>query len=55
MVQSSQTPAEFGAGIRAHLKADLAQAIAEGRVSIKDTDLAADIVIGIWLQVARGG
>ena len=54
VVQSSQTPAEFGPGIRAHLKADIAQAIAEGRLSIKDADLAADIVIGIWLQITRG-
>ena len=54
VVQSSQSPAVFGHGIRAHLKADIAQAIAEGRVSIEDADLAADIVIGIWLQVARG-
>ncbi len=54
VVQSSQSPAVFGHGIRAHLKADIAQAIAEGRVSIEDEDLAADIVIGIWLQVARG-
>ncbi|CAN5227030.1 hypothetical protein BH10PSE9_BH10PSE9_01980 [soil metagenome] len=54
VVQSSQTPAEFGTGIRAHLKADVAQAIAEGRVSIKDADLAADIVMGIWLHITRG-
>jgi AcrR family transcriptional regulator len=54
VVQTSQSPAVFGHGIRAHLKADVAQAIAEGRVSIEDPDLAADIVIGIWLQIARG-
>ena len=54
VVQSSQSPAVFGHGIRAHLKADVAEAIAEGRVSIADPDLAADIVIGIWLQIARG-
>jgi AcrR family transcriptional regulator len=54
VVQSSQSPAVFGHGIRAHLKADVAQAIAEGRVSIEDPDLAADIAIGIWLQIARG-
>ncbi len=47
VVQSSQAPADFGPGIRAHLKADIAQAIAEGRVGVKDADLAADIVIGI--------
>ncbi|MEX0643919.1 MAG: helix-turn-helix domain-containing protein [Parvularculaceae bacterium] len=54
VVQSSQTLAEFGSGLRAHLRADVAQAIAERRVSIEDVDLAADIVIGIWLQITRG-
>ena len=33
---------------------DLAEAIAEGRLAIEDVELAADIVVGIWLQVARG-
>lgn len=54
VVQSSQLPAVFGQGTRAHLKADVAQAIAEGRASIEDEDLVADIVIGIWFQIARG-
>lgn len=36
-----------------HLKADVAQAIAAGQKRIEDADLAADIVTGIWLQVAR--
>ena len=54
VVQSSQSPAEFGPGIRAHLKADIAEAIADGRVSIQDVEVAADIVIGIWLQITRG-
>jgi AcrR family transcriptional regulator len=54
VVQSSQSSAVFGQGIRAHFKADIAQAIAEGRVSIMDEDLAADLVIGIWFQIARG-
>ena len=40
--------------IRENLKADLAEAIAQGRVAIKDVELAADIVIGVWLQVTRG-
>ena len=40
--------------IREHLKADLAEAIAQGRVTIQDVELAADIVIGVWLQVTRG-
>ena len=42
------------AGIRENLKADLAEAIAQGRLAIQDVELAADIVIGIWLQVTRG-
>ena len=54
VVQSSQSPTEFGLGVRANLKADIAEAIAQGRVSVRDVDLAADIVIGIWLQVTRG-
>ncbi len=54
VVQNAQSPAVFGRGIRAHLKTDLEQAIREGRVSLEDADLAADIVIGIWVQVARG-
>ena len=54
VIQSSQMLAEFGPGLRAHLKADIAEAIAQGRVSMKDADLAADIVIGIWLQITRG-
>ena len=54
VVQSSQSPAAFGQGVRANLKADIAEAIVEGRVSMRDVELAADIVMGIWLQVARG-
>ena len=41
-------------GVREHLKADLAEAIAQGRLAIQDVELAADIVIGIGLQVTRG-
>ena len=54
VVQSSQSPTELGQGVRTNLKADIAEAIAEGRVSMRDVELAADIVVGIWLQVARG-
>jgi AcrR family transcriptional regulator len=50
VVRSAQAPA----GIRENLKADLAQAIAEGKLSIEDVELAADIVVGVWLQVTRG-
>jgi AcrR family transcriptional regulator len=54
VVQSSQSPTEFGLGVRANLAADLGEAIAQGRVTVRDVELAADIVIGIWLQVTRG-
>jgi AcrR family transcriptional regulator len=54
VVQSSQSPTEFGRGIREHLKGDLADIIAQGRMVVKDVDLAADMVIGILLQIMRG-
>jgi AcrR family transcriptional regulator len=54
VVQSAQSRTEFGLGVRANLKADIAEAIAQGRVSVRDVELAADIVMGIWLQVTRG-
>ena len=53
VVRSAEAPAALGR-IRENLKADLAEAIAQGRVAIQDVELAADIVIGIWLQVTRG-
>jgi AcrR family transcriptional regulator len=53
VLQSSQTPTPFVPEVRAHLKADIAQAIADRHLGIEDADLAADIVIGIWLQIAR--
>ena len=53
VVRSAQVPAGLDQ-IRDHLKADLAEAIARGRLVIEDVELAADIVIGIWLQVTRG-
>ncbi len=53
VVRSAQVPGELGR-IREHLKADLAQAIIQQRVAIEDVELAADIVLGIWLQVTRG-
>jgi hypothetical protein len=34
-------------GVRENLKADLAQAMAQGQLAIQDVELAADIVIGI--------
>jgi hypothetical protein len=32
----------------------MAEAIVQGRLRVSDAELAADIVIGIWLQVTRG-
>ena len=54
VVQSAQSPTEFGRGVRENLKADLAEAIAQGRLAVRDVELAADIVMGIVLQVMRG-
>jgi AcrR family transcriptional regulator len=53
VVRSVQVP---GALVRAreNLEADLAEAIAEGRLAIQDVELAADIVLGVWVQVTRG-
>ena len=53
VVRSAQVPAALGR-IRENLEADLAEAIAQGRLAIQDEELAADIVVGIWLQVTRG-
>ena len=53
VVRSAQVPAALGR-IRENLEADLAEAIAQGRLAMQDEELAADIVIGIWLQVTRG-
>jgi AcrR family transcriptional regulator len=52
-VRSVEAPAAIGR-IRENLKADLGEAIAQGRLAIQDVELAADIVMGIWLQVTRG-
>src|SRR4029079_471084 len=54
VIQTSQSPSEPFGGVRANLKMDLAKAIAEGRLSVRDVELAADIVMGVWLQVTRG-
>ena len=53
VVQSAQSPTEFGRGVRENLKTDLAEAIANGRLTVRDVELAADIVMGIVLQVMR--
>ena len=54
VVQSAQAPTEFARSVRANLKADLAEARAQGRLTMQDVELAADIVLGIWLRVMRG-
>ncbi|BCH21571.1 TetR family transcriptional regulator [Mesorhizobium sp. L-8-3] len=54
VVQTSQSAPEFNLSVRASLKADLAEAILHGRVSVRDVEMGADIVLGIWLQVTRG-
>jgi AcrR family transcriptional regulator len=54
VIQSAQVPTGVREGIRANLKADLAEAKAQGRLIVQDIELAADIVIGVWLEVARG-
>jgi AcrR family transcriptional regulator len=54
VVQSAQAPTEFARSVRANLKTDLTDAKAQGRLIVQDVELAADIVMGIWLQVMRG-
>jgi AcrR family transcriptional regulator len=54
VVQSAQAPTEFARNVRANLKTDLTEAKAQGRLTVQDVELAADIVMGIWLQVTRG-
>ena len=54
VLQSTQATTEPARGVREHLKADLTEAKAQGRLRIDDIELAADIVVGIYLQVTRG-
>jgi AcrR family transcriptional regulator len=54
VIQSAQAPTGVRQRIRANLKTDLAEAKAQGRLTMPDIELAADIVIGVWLEVARG-
>jgi AcrR family transcriptional regulator len=54
VVQSAQAPTEFARSVRTNLKPDLTEATAQGRLTVQDVELAADIVLGIWLQVTRG-
>jgi AcrR family transcriptional regulator len=54
IVQSAQAPTEFVRSVRENLKADLAAAKAQGRLTMQDVELAADIGLGILLGVMRG-
>ena len=54
VVQSAHAQTEFGRSIRANFKADLTEAKAQGRLTVHDIELAADIGLGILLQVMRG-
>lgn len=54
VVQSAQAPTEFARSVRANFKADLTEARAQGRLTVHDLELAADIGLGILLQVMRG-
>ncbi|WP_376743695.1 TetR/AcrR family transcriptional regulator [Ensifer canadensis] len=54
VVQTSQTRSEFGRSVRDNLKYEIVEAIAQGRVTVQDPELGADILVGIWLQVTRG-
>ncbi len=54
VVRTSKSSNEFGGGVRNNLKADIAEAIAQGHVTVRDPELAADIFVGIWLQVIHG-
>ena len=54
VVQSAHARTEFARSIRENLKTDLNEVKAQGRMVVQDVELAADIVMGIWLQVMRG-
>ena len=54
VVQSAQAPTEFARSVRENLKTDLTEAKAQGRLTMQDLELAADVAMGIWLQVTRG-
>ena len=54
VVQASQKSNAFGRGIRDKLTADIEEAMGKGQLTVLDPELAADIFVGIWLQVTRG-
>ena len=52
--QSAQAPTEFARSVRENLKADIAEAMAQGRLTVEDLEVASDIGLGILLGVIRG-
>jgi len=54
VVRSAQAPTEFARSVRANLKLDLEEARAQASLTVQDMELAADIVVCIWLEVTRG-
>lgn len=54
VARSAQGPAEFLQSVRANLETDLTDARAQGRLTVDDVELAADIGLGILLGVMRG-
>ena len=54
VVRSAQAPTGFVLSVRANLRADLAEASAQGRLAMQDLELAADIGMGILLGIMRG-
>ena len=54
VVRSAQAPTGFVLSVRANLRADLAEAAAQGRLAMQDLELAADIGLGILLGIMRG-
>ena len=54
VIQRAQAATEVHQEIRTNLKADLEEAIAQRRLAVADVEFAADVVIGICIEVARG-
>ncbi len=54
VVRSAQAPTGFVLSVRANLRADLAEASAQGRLAMQDLELAADIGLAILLGIMRG-
>ena len=54
VLRSAQSPTDFLPSVRANLKTDLSEARAQGRLTLEDIELAADIGLGILLGAMRG-